>query len=95
MDSRIIIDAYAWYRLNPNKQVNLTTLTKSNKKAAIVDDPDDYDEYDEDEDDYDDDCYSEEDDIEDEGQVEEEKNAPAPLNDDQLFLCGASVKGYS
>ena len=95
MDSRIIIDTYAWNRFNPNKQINLTTLTKSNKKAAVVDDSDDYDEYDEDEDDYDDDCYSEEDDIEDEGQVEGEKSAPAPLNDDQLLLCGASVKGYS
>jgi hypothetical protein len=117
VDSRIILDTYAWNRFNPNKQVHLATLTKSNRtltkpnrKAAVVEDSDDYDEYDEDDDDDDDDndenddddegdyetsCYSEEDSIEYEGQFEGEKNAPAPLTDDQLLLCGASLKGYS
>ena len=96
MDSRIIIDTYAWNRFNPNKQVNLAALAKSNKKAVVVDGSEDYDDEDEDEDDdYDEDCYSEDDDAEEIGSVEGDKSAPEPLTDDQLLLCVASLKGYS
>ena len=101
MDSRIILDTYAWNRFNPNKQVHVATLTKATRKAAVVEESDDYDEYDEDDDGDDDEddcevsCYSEEDSIEYEGQFEGEKNTPAPLTDDQLLLCGAFLKGYS
>lgn len=95
VDSRIIIDTYAWNRFNPNKQVHLSTLSRSIKKARP--DYSDYDEDDSEEEDYEDsDSYvDEEDDDFDEDMATGEKRKPTSLTKDQLLLCSASLKGYS
>ena len=95
VDSRIIIDTYAWNRFNPNKQVYLSTLSRSIKKARP-----DYFDYDEDdseaEDSEDSDSYvDEEDDEFDEDMATGEKRKPTSLTKDELLLCSASLKGYS
>ena len=92
VDSRIIIDTYAWNRFNPNRQVSLATLTKSAKRAPVTPDSDDEGE-DEDEDEYNED-YT---DYEDDSGCEEVlvENSLKSLTKDQLLLCSASLKGYS
>ena len=65
VDSRIIIDTYAWNRFNPNRQVSLSALGKAKSPVRIrgvdsddeidaSDDEDEEDDYDYDEDDSDD-----------------------------------------
>ena len=95
VDSRIIIDTYAWNRFNPNKQVHLSTLSRSIKKARPV--SSDYGEDDSEEEDYEEsDGYDDDEDYEsDEDVATGEKRKPKSLSTDQLLLCSASLKGYS
>lgn len=95
VDSRTIIDTYAWNRFNPNRQVSLSTLAKPIRRAAVsIDSNDDGDEDDEDYDEEYDDEYSEpyDSDVE---CGEGEKSSLKSLTKDQLLLCSASLKGYS
>ena len=93
VDSRIIIDTYAWNRFNPNKQVNLTTLARPTTKALSVN-SDEYGEDDGEDEDYpsydDDEEYGPDEDV-----VTGERSSPKSLTNDQLLLCSASLKGYS
>lgn len=98
VDSRIIIDTYAWNRFNPNDRVSVSTLSRTKGRLA---DTGDTDEYDSDED-YDDDnsgCDSEYD-VSDDDEFRScdrkgTNNISAALTKDQLLLCGATLKGYS
>lgn len=95
VDSRIIIDTYAWNRFNPNRQVSLNALAKPIKRVAVsvnsnVDADEDEDDYDEE---YDDE-YSEPYDP-DVACGEGQKSSLTSLTKDQLLLCSASLKGYS
>lgn len=95
VDSRIIIDTYAWNRFNPNRQVALNALTSPAKKRSRVLEKEDYDEED-DEDEYYDEEYEDEDE-------DEDKDVPATgakhkstnLTHEQLLICSSSLKGYS
>ncbi len=93
VDSRIIIDTYAWNRFNPNKQVNLTTLGRPTTKDLSVN-SDEYCEDDGEDEDYtsydDDEEYGSDEDV-----VTGERSNPKSLTKDQLLLCSASLKGYS
>ena len=90
MDSRIIIDTYAWNRFNPNRQVSLSGLGKTRGRAAYNDD-EDYDDDDDNEDtDYGDDDYDDDTEL-----PAGELKARASLTKDQLLLCSASLRGYS
>lgn len=92
VDSRIIIDTYAWNRFNPNKQVNLATLARPIKNACSVDSG----EYSEDEDEDEVSIYDDDEDHEfDEDVATGERRNPTSLTDDQLLMCSASLKGYS
>lgn len=99
VDSRIIIDTYAWNRFNPNKQVNLVNLTSPIKKARSVDSEE-----------YNEDCVDSEDcedcedckdcEVNEEYEIDEdvaaqEESTQTALTIDQLLLCSASLKGYS
>lgn len=93
VDSRIIIDTYAWNRFNPNKQVNLATLARPITTAPSIDFEEDGEDEDEDED-YD--SYAEdEEDEPSEAVATGEKSNLKSLTSDQLLLCSASLKGYS
>ncbi|KAL8996524.1 MAG: hypothetical protein Q9169_003991 [Polycauliona sp. 2 TL-2023] len=88
VDSRIILDTYAWNRFNPNRQVSLNTLTQTVRRDVNDDDDDD----DCSEDEYGDDSL---DDI-----LGRETDQPGQarsqsLTKDQLLLCSATLKGYS
>lgn len=83
VDSRIVIDTYAWNRFQPNRQVQLSTLNK--KPPCLATDGDDsVDGYDNDADSY---------------EVEDVGNSDAEhlmsLTKDQLLLCSPSLYGYS
>lgn len=104
VDSRIIIDTYAWNRFNPNRQVSLATLAKPRKRAprSVDSDPDcdsdsdsDSDsDFDNDEDAYDD--YNDDEDYASDVKCGEgSKPTLATLTKCHLLLCGASLKGYS
>lgn len=102
VDSRIIIDTYAWNRFNPNDRVSVSSLSKTKGALAVVADTDD-DDSDEDYDEYSDDEYNSEYDSEyvsnDGGSracnIKEGQDVSATLTNDQLLLCGATLKGYS
>ncbi|KAL8668776.1 MAG: hypothetical protein Q9168_006612 [Polycauliona sp. 1 TL-2023] len=87
VDSRIILDTYAWNRFNPNRQVSLNALTSPAHQAF---DDDDDDEYSDDEygGDSMDDILGRE--IDQPGQARTQS-----LTKDQLLLCSATLKGYS
>ena len=97
VDSRIIIDTYAWNRFNPNRQVSLNslnTLQKATKKSSHVLEQDEYDGCDED------DYYSEDSNDSDDNHEEDNSAARAKykltsLTNEQLLICSASLKGYS
>lgn len=97
--SRIIIDTYAWNRFNPDKQVNLASLTGPLKKAHPANSQEcNYnDSEDEGNQDYEDYEGSDDDEVyeADELVVPGEKRNLASLTSDQLLLCSASLKGYS
>lgn len=103
VDSRIIIDTYAWNRFNPDRQVSLSALGKAKKSVRIqgVDSDDEIDGYDDEDEEYDyeydeDDSYDEYEDLRDNGcgPADDEKLLVS-LTKDQLLLCTTSVKGYS
>ena len=89
VDSRIVIDTYAWNRFNPNRQVSLNALAKPTKKSSRVLEFDEYDECD------DDDYYDDEDEDEEDDSATGAKHKLTSLIDDQLLMCNASLKGYS
>ena len=100
VDSRIVIDTYAWNRFNPNSQVSLSSL-KTKAKQAPVWDSEASDNSDEE---YCDDVYDDEDDEDDDDDVDliaqldntsTEKTKVPTLTDDLLLICSASLKGYS
>ena len=92
VDSRIIIDCYAWNRFNPNDQVSLYELSKEVTPA----DWDDVHSSDvasiESEDDGEDDESSVDDNAAD---GEESEPIRAALTEQQLMLCGSTLRGYS
>lgn len=92
VDSRIVIDTYAWNRFNPNRQVSLNTLEKPIKKDSRVLEQDEYDAYNEN--DYD----SEDEDEENDDEVDSAASAKHKLSslaEEQLLICSVSLKGYS
>lgn len=93
VDSRIIVDTYAWNRFNPNKQVNLTTLARPITKARSIN-SEEYNEEDGEDEDYqsydDDEEYESHEDV-----LTGEKSNLKSLTNDQMLLCSASLKGYS
>lgn len=99
VDSRIIIDTYAWNRFNPNDRVSVSALRNSRGATAEACDTDAY--YFDEEDD-DDVCYLhyyseyESDDGESRSCDKKETDEIATaLTKEQLLLCGATLKGYS
>ncbi|MCJ1465285.1 hypothetical protein MMC07_003901 [Pseudocyphellaria aurata] len=97
VDSRIIIDTYAWNRFNPNRQVSLSSLGKAKKPTPTRGEDSDDDEDEEYNYDYDEDVSDDgHDAFEDArcGGPRDEKTL-ASLTEDQLLLCKTSLKGYS
>ena len=101
MDSRIIIDTYAWNRFNPNSQVSLSRLSPKSRKGAdakddtLADDDDEEYNSDCDEDSYDEMCSSDYEFERYDTGADATKAKPAPLTDEQLLLCCATLRGYS
>ena len=93
VDSRIIIDTYAWNRFNPNEQVHLSALSKSIQNTSQIYSDHDADDSDEALYEESDSYVDEEDYVTDENVAIGEKKLT--LTDDQLLLCSASLKGYS
>lgn len=102
VDSRIIIDTYAWNRFNPDSQVSLSVLSKSAIYPKIRDqisecyDPEEV----EDESDvgYDDDGYSDDEDSYGNctrpGQTRS-SDVVSTLTNEHLLFCKSSLRGYS
>lgn len=89
MDSRIIIDTYAWNRFNPNRQVFLNNLNRSQSRGNTADDDDSVE-----------DDYTDYGDDELDGEELTTLNQPGEFNPkgltkDQLLLCSATLRGYS
>lgn len=102
INSRIIIDTYAWNRFQPNNSVSVSHFarqTLSHTDEHIVDGGDlDYDgDFDSDEDDSG--CYNESRDANfvHRTDVADAEKIPStkPLTKDQLLLCTTILKGYS
>ncbi|KAL9594135.1 MAG: hypothetical protein Q9219_007198 [cf. Caloplaca sp. 3 TL-2023] len=81
VDSRVIIDTYAWNRFNPNDEVSLRTLTDCRPSQPDQDDENDNQE-----------SNPDEDEADGEENLDEEEDV---LTEDQLLLCNTKVKGYS
>lgn len=93
VDSRIIIDTYAWNRFNPDRQVSLGNLNQPHAQQSNVQGSTDGDDGSEDDwRDYGDNDWDQE-------VIHAAdtpgKSKPQPLTEDQLLLCSASLKGYS
>ncbi|KAL8727171.1 MAG: hypothetical protein Q9166_006208 [cf. Caloplaca sp. 2 TL-2023] len=88
VDSRIILDTYAWNRFNPNRQVCLNTLSQPRKQDTNDGSSSSEDEYS----DYGDDELDVDfpDGVEQPGQARQQS-----LTKDQLLLCSPTLKGYS
>lgn len=92
VNSRIIIDTYAWNRFNLNRQVSLNALEDhSNRSSAYqVSDSEDEDE---------DGDYSDEYDEIDEDSADKDaagsQSRTVSLTKDQLLLCGFTLRGFS
>ena len=95
VNSRIIIDTYAWNRFNPNRQVSLSPL--GSKMVIPVDNSngsDDY--YDDDEEDEFDDEYNRSAQRPGHDIAKNSNDIPTlTLTEEQLLLCSATLKGYS
>ena len=87
VDSRIIVDTYAWNRFNPNRQVSLSALTQLLQQDTC-DDESSEDEYS----DYGDESL---DDLLADGAHQPGQPKSQTLTNDQLLLCSATLKGYS
>ena len=89
VDSRIIIDTYAWNRFNPNRQVSLNSLNQSQSQGSTAEweagTEDEYTDYGDDE--------LEGEELQTLKQPGEFK--PKGLTDEQLLLCSATLRGYS
>ena len=94
VDSRIIIDTYAWNRFNPNSQVSVSKLGM-NKKMDTGDEADYSDTCEIDYESYDDLNSCDYDVNEDVYESSAKKSKPAPLDSTQLLTCCTSLKGYS
>ncbi|KAG8532276.1 uncharacterized protein KY384_003917 [Bacidia gigantensis] len=92
VDSRIIIDTYAWNRFNPNRQISLNRITNKANDSGIEWTDDDYDS--DEEDSYsevstpDGDCGL------DSGNPDEIK-PDTGLTDKELLMCNCVLRGYS
>lgn len=99
VDSRIIIDTYAWNRFNPGSQVSLSVLSKTAKNLNIRDqisecyDPEDVE--DESDSDYDDDGYSDDEDCYGNRRQTGSSEIVKTLTKEQLLFCKSSLRGYS
>lgn len=95
IDSRIIIDTYAWNRFNPNKQVSLSVLSKSAKHPKLRDQISKWHDIEEVEDEYDceydDDEYSDDEDSYDNCT----QRGQTALANEHLIFCKSSLRGYS
>lgn len=87
VDSRIILDTYAWNRFNPNRQVSLGALNQPVGQVIYGDDAEDCSE-----DDYGDDSL---DALLAQGTHQPGQARSQSLTKDQLLLCSATLKGYS
>ena len=101
VDSRIIIDTYAWNRFNPDHQVSLSRFSSKNRDAidtssAITSEDED--------DSWDDEDGQETYDADGRSDYESEigftdanttRTKPSPLTEAQLLMCCASLRGYS
>ncbi|KAL9630516.1 MAG: hypothetical protein Q9204_004683 [Flavoplaca sp. TL-2023a] len=87
VDSRIILDTYAWNRFDPNRQVSLNALVQPARQENNGDDDDDYS----------DNEYGDAslDNILVEGTQQPGQARSQSLTKDQLLLCSATLKGYS
>lgn len=102
VDSRIIIDTYAWNRFNPDSQVSLSVLSKSAIYPRIRDqiskcyDPEEVE--DESDGEYDDDGYSDDEDSYGNctrpGQTRS-SDVVSTLTNEHLLFCKSSLRGYS
>ena len=95
VNSRIIIDTYAWNRFNPTRQVSLSSL--GTKVATPINHEDEYDDYDDEDDEgTDDDDYEENIQRSSHAIAKNADETPAlNLTKEQLLLCSATLKGYS
>lgn len=92
VDSRIIVDTYAWNRFNPNDQVSLNNLGDWTKARYNGSDSDG---------DYDDDYYEGSEYDSDDGTLANARKSSgntdsvSALSKEQLLTCSSSLKGYS
>lgn len=94
VDSRIIIDTYAWNRFNPNRQVSLSPL--GSKMVIPVNNSNESDDYYDDEEDGYDDEYNRSAQRSGHGIANNSNDIPTlTLTEEQLLLCSATLKGYS
>ena len=82
VNSRIVIDTYAWNRFQPNRQVRLSILNE--KPPKLCRDRDDSEEE-----------YNSDDEYEDEAVGGSNAEHLTSLTTDQLLLCSPSLYGYS
>ncbi|KAL8827533.1 MAG: hypothetical protein Q9170_006975, partial [Blastenia crenularia] len=99
VNSRIIIDTYAWNRFNPNSRVSLKPLddtsrpTQTKPKPTYDDSLDSDDDGNESYDSYDE-YYANEADNEHPDHITQRDTA-LPLTEDEILLCSTTVRGYS
>lgn len=102
VDSRIIIDTYAWNRFNPDSRVSLSVLSKSAKNPKSRDqicecyDPEDVE--DESDSEYDYDGYSDDENCNGSSirrRQSESTEVVSTLTNEQLLFCKSSLRGYS
>ena len=98
INSRIIIDTYAWNRFQPNDQVYVSTFIRASKTGRKARNDWDSDENDDEEDEYD--YEDQEERVPQTDKVSElmdvhKKSKVLPLTRDQLLLCTTTLKGYA
>ncbi|EOD43698.1 ATPase AAA+ type core [Neofusicoccum parvum] len=90
VNSRVIIDTYAFNRFNPNRKVRISRIKASDMQPLGYSS----DEFDTDYDDYSDDDSDDERGLTKPPPVPEQ-SADAGLTDDQLLICSDALRGYS
>ena len=96
MNSRIIIDTYAWNRFQPSNSVSVSTFGRGNTSSNVRNSSEDEEYYDE----WSSNFSGEESEIGDADETievisEAKKPRARPLTQDQLLLCTATLEGYS
>ncbi|EKG19303.1 ATPase AAA+ type core [Macrophomina phaseolina MS6] len=96
VNSRIIIDTYAFNRFNPNRKVRATRIKTLAMQPQVLSDEEDDEDYD---------CYSDSDDSSDDERDLVKPPAPVTpasgeptekgLSEDQLLICTDILRGYS